>query len=177
MKKVTDKDIEMSKILIDILGLEKEETNSLYEKLSFERTNTNDFSLYEQLISDYKEYKMNSFMVGIPSIKVSIEKISTSYENYEDEFIKFSKTKKLDVLVVMSSSIKKEKFQREIILYASDQKIMQKVFEFISLEKSLLDVEEIYGFSDNLKYISQKNISSSRKVLQPLLDKFFQNFK
>jgi hypothetical protein len=45
------------------------------------------------------------------------------------------------------------------------------------LEKSLLDVEEIYGFSDNLKYISQKNISSSRKVLQPLLDKFFQNFK
>lgn len=171
-KKVTEKDVKV----FAQLKISLPEQNAFFKKLQDERFSVASLSPYDLLRSDYKQWKMGSYEVGVSSTKRSIEdwlKTPTFVKELESYYKKLS----LSVLYVMTQFLdEKDNVYRELIVFTSDEKLFDFSNEF--LQKSDLELVKLEPKVDKGKYFiefySQKNIAASRKQLQPLLVKHYK---
>ncbi|KAL9653365.1 hypothetical protein ABK040_002001 [Willaertia magna] len=187
-KKVTPKDEEQAKRLINILNYSKEQQDNLFNALFTERFDVSNLNSYDLLRSDYKDWKMGNTMVGISTAKRSLEDWYEKDQNLIQSFEHFYQNKSLDILYIMFAySDKENNFKRQLGVYTKQKELFEKSIEYLEQQcKEELNLTPITTTTtvtttllkekkkedEYLTFYQQHNIASSRKVLQPLLTKF-----
>eukprot|EP00126_Sphaerothecum_destruens_P008588 Sdes_comp20267_c0_seq1m13795 len=145
----------------------------LYTSLFQAKHDIGDSTLSQLLIKDYKEGIVGDYKFGISSIGgisgVDFVKRDPEYK----DMASFRESKQLFVLVIMNSfSDADGNFFRDIILYGPSMETNRSLSNFLQQYASpSLELEPIHMDAQVLVF-HQKNISSTRKQVMPMLIRY-----
>jgi len=156
--------------------MNSESQKTFFEKLQYERFSVDSLNTPDLLRSDYKQWTMGKLEVGVSSAKRSIKQWLEMDPNLQKEFLTYLKSRKLDILFVMTQYIdeKKDMF-RELIVFTPDRNLFDRTKKFLlasDLKLSEVNQEKAGSMSTSnyiINFFNQGNVASSRKQLQPLL--------
>lgn len=170
--KAKDKDIEIGKKLMKICSFSEQERDDLYCNLVKERFSVDSLSSQDLLRADYKEYFTNGVKYGISSVKLGYDDCVAKDTLFPTEIIQFRKTNHLDLFIVMTASLKFDKFERSLVVCCLD--LRESLEKYLCLSDiHLIEVKR----HEEITVYQQKNIQASRKQVQPLIDLFLKESK
>jgi len=179
-KKVTKKDEEIVKKILDALHYDAKYQNELFQKLNFERFSVDSLSSYDLLRMDYKQWKMGNEVVGISSSKLSVRNWIKKEKELVQELLKFLELRKLSILYVMVVfNDDQNNIKRELIIFTKEKRKYQQIVEFLMKTDFQFNQmkEQMKGGSYFVGCFEQNNVAASRKQLQPLLESFYSTNK
>jgi len=176
-KKATQKDIEIASKLNKIIEFNLEQKNTFFDKLQFERFSVESLNSYDLLRMDYKQWTMGSIEVGISSVKRSIKEWKIKDSLLIKELEKYFLERKLNLLIVMTQYLDSQKnmFREVIIFTPKKENLFEKTKEFlVPTELNLVEMNVQKDDYFITGFFEQKNITASRKQMQPLLVELYQ---
>lgn len=169
-ERVTDDDSRAAKGIVDITGLD---SAKLFEKLQFEKFNVSSLGSYDLLRKDYKEWQFGSVKLGIGSVLLPIEKWASKDPYIVGECEHYLKERNLDVLLAMNAFTSLE-FTRQLLMYIPNDKLKVDTSEFLEGSDLGLEKIDIGLYEESCLFYNQKNLSISRKKLQPILKDHYE---
>jgi len=169
-KRATDKDGEIAARLQAICGADGQ---ALFERLQFEKFNVASLGTGDLLRKDYKEYQLGPVRCGIASVLLPIAQWLEKDPAIAASLAEFAGRQKLDLLLAMNAFTDPE-FRRELVVWAADAPLRDKVIAFLATSDLGLQPLEHPDAPDSaeIALFSQANAAYSRKKLQPLLQAF-----
>ena len=130
--------------------------------------------------SDYKEWVMNGWRVGVSAIGLPLAEVVSRGESdpVDAALARWRESRNLDFLLVMSSHSAGGTFQRELGTNAQGGAAVALLPQLVSsLASSQLTLQPLQlpppGWPAPGAAFAQRDVKSSRKVVQPLLVQFF----
>jgi len=171
--RATDADREVA---AQILPLSPIPAQELFEKLQCGKFAVQGFSTNDLLRKDYKEYYCGRLKYGIASVHLSIRQWQKKDSELVAAFSEYAANRKLDLLVVMTSSNSPE-FHRQLIIVWQTVDGQGKLFDYLQDNDlaltPLVCIDQKQPNNGSISFYRQGNLRISRKKLQPLLEKFF----
>jgi exopolyphosphatase len=170
-ERVTPKDEEIAAYLLKKTARNQQE---LFDKLQFEKFNVASLATYDLLRKDYKEWQMGPVKCGIGSVLMPLKVWLDNDREIVAGFEKYSAERGLDLLLAMNAYTDPE-FHRDLAVYSTDRELREKVVAHLKSEGIGLETIEPGDFKgkDRIALFVQKDLSKSRKKLQPILNAFF----
>lgn len=171
--KVTPRDERAAARLLELAGADG---NALFERLQAEKLSAGALGSRDILRRDYKEYRMGGTRCGISSALLPLAEWAGRDPEIESSFRGYAEERGLDLLLAMILRPYPE-LRRELAIYAEDASLRDRVVAF--LNRSGLGLAPLEGGAPaplgRLAFYSQADRSRSRKRLQPLLARLFQD--
>ncbi|KAH3679158.1 hypothetical protein WICMUC_001169 [Wickerhamomyces mucosus] len=152
----------------DYTSIIDEDTNIIYEKLIEAKNDIDGLTFTEVLNKDYKSFESGNVVFGIASI---VKPFGYVLEHFTENEInininRFTKSKGIEFLVIMTAFSEGDKFRREIGFFNNSGLKIEEI-------KDELQLEELDNKFDSYK---QLNLSYSRKQIAPLIKKKVENW-
>jgi exopolyphosphatase len=154
------------------------DTDKLYQKLRKYKTDIKGFTVTDLLNKDFKQWQHNNIIYGISSITIPAHKL-LEYNHLQNEIDSFIKTKKLNLLIIMTA-FNNGSFKRELIIISTNHHITKNLPVFYNNKGSYLEPanEKLKLENYYTAVFHQKNTQYSRKKIQPLTCEFLtKNYK
>jgi exopolyphosphatase len=159
-----------------LLGLAGADGNALFDRLQAEKLSAGALGSRDILRRDYKEYRMGGTRCGISSALLPLADWAGRDPKIEASFRGYAEERGLDLLLAMSVRPYPE-LRRELAIYAKDASLRERVIAF--LNRSGLGLAPLETGAPTslgrLAFYSQADRGRSRKKLQPLLARLFQD--
>ncbi len=149
----------------------------LYIDILTEKNKMSDLSTHDLLRRDYKSFQACGRCCGISSVAISMAAWLKHDSDCYGGFMHYMASQKLDLLVIMSAFTDGSKFKRELVFVCSSPQVLDRLVT--ALQGQGLDLTLLEGCSGGtcgateVRVYSQGGLAFSRKVLQPLLVRFF----
>jgi len=173
----TQKDVDVVQQLCWEFRFDTEENNDLFNAILKAKYDISSLTTTDLLRNDYKEFPTpSSEQYGISTILLPLEQL-ISRPDFMESVMTFYQSKNLVLHLSMLAYNQGDDFKRELIIFSQNQSIFSMIKDkFLSNEELLLSNYEGDTSSfptDLFHFCTQKNVKASRKVVQPLVDTFF----
>jgi len=165
--RATPKDIAVTARLASICGADG---HGLFERLQFEKFNVESLDTADLLRKDYKAYRLGGVRCGIASVLLPVATWLEKDPGLSASLEAFARGRELDLLLVMNA-FNDPDFRRELVVWASDESLRQRVLDGLAgSDLGLAPIEHPGApLSPEVALFSQANAACSRKKLQPML--------
>mmetsp|Transcript_50636 Transcript_50636/g.58053 ORF Transcript_50636/g.58053 Transcript_50636/m.58053 type:complete len:385 (+) Transcript_50636:50-1204(+) len=132
--------------------------------------------LQQNLRKDYKKFLVNGKMIGYSAILAPIEKVIRAAEpEFEDTLKGYYETQDLSALLLLSNFWDSDKKQcREILVYSPEEALNETIFAALDKGGCEMKKKSLSNPSSNMLFSQQGNVKFSRKQVEPLVRKVFE---
>ncbi|CAN6605730.1 polyphosphatase [Trichomonascus vanleenenianus] len=186
--RVEDEDRQSFDTLMDLLKQTGEsiDVDEFEHSLKTHKQMIEGMKLRDILRKDYKQWdgtctsngdRMN---IGISAVVKSLGWLLENYPDFESVSKDFAAEKDVDLFAIMTSFGEGDAFQRELALYPTSDNAKDLMKELLGKERADLALEPLITTKSNCSVFAsfqQKNLSSTRKKVAPVLRQVFQGKK
>ncbi|RFU77329.1 hypothetical protein TARUN_4881 [Trichoderma arundinaceum] len=180
--KVKEKDIRAAEYLHTKIHPHRFSQPKFFEEVTAVKEDISQLSFYDILRKDYKEWEESGLKLGISCVVQNFDYLLEKAGQpsvFIDELAAWAKERKLDVASVMTTSNPGGEFQRHLLVWGITDKGVAAANNFPGIAEKL-QLEQWHdgvldGDDGKRKAWRQKDLSSSRKQVAPLLREALKN--